>query len=409
MGKGIFRTGVFSIFLVMVLGAPSEAYDTLTKADIEQNILEGFAATAGFEIVAVDRVPRPSAGATLATPIYRDVVTYRLDPHPAAYKLKEEGLGHIKFVTLAWKEGREVSPFVFDFYLHAKSPMTSYNQKTEGGNQDKDTLAIRVAQLGIRKFLHQSIAPFSGHVHLTRLQAYFEEFSRKAKIIYRLPSSSLETILSSSALTIADRIMDIKITNNCREPGNYEVEVRDALGRYLMRANFSFPTKDYDTILTRFHGLGIRDQGTGFGVPNPVRSKEPFRYWDSFLPWKRMKSFPKVNINMLSLIRAAGGEQPPQSPLSGGTGEGIVKGDIEVVKGRVPFEDYQYNPEVMGKSGYHFPGPEPLSYIRVDATLPLPAGFQSPDKQASQPASYWRSNAHQGNVVPYHFQTFEDI
>jgi hypothetical protein len=122
-----------------------------------------------------------------------------------------------------------------------------------------------------------------------------------------------------------------------------------------------------------------------------------------------MKSFPKVNINMLSLIRAAGGEQPPQSPLSGGTGEGIVRGDIEVVKGRVPFEDYQYNPEVMGKSGYHFPGPEPLSYIRVDATLPLPAGFQSPDKQASQPASYWRSNAHLGNVVPYHFQTFEDI
>ena len=444
---------VFIGLLIFFLTAQGKSHAGPANPVYERNIREGFAATAGFEIVTIDRVPRGK------------IVTYRLDPNPDAYKVRGEGLSHIKWVTLEWKESREVSPFVFDLYLH-------------GDRQFDDPLAIRVAQVDIRKFLHQSVRSFSDDFALAQLQAYFEEFARKAKIIYRLPfknsdktdrdlsyedrllneikegispllnslnkdtsereslsraDDQLETksanlsqvyqnlqavALKHSAggpaealaasllqkvaiLALAQKITDITITNNCREPGNYELEIRDSNGRYLLRANFSFPTKDYDLFLTRYHGVGIADQGTGIGVPSTIRNKEKLRYWDSFLPWKRMKSFPKVKIDALSelhLKRSVEGEGATRAPL---------KGEINVIQGRIPFENYQYDMEVTSKGKLHLPGPEPLSYVRVDPRLSLPAGFESPDK--SQPASYWRSNAHAGKIVPYHFQTFEDI
>ncbi len=420
------------IFLMLMLGYPCDARSqsvqgqSSLRAEYKKNIHEGFAATAGFEIVTMDRLHVHA----------QNTVTYRLDPDPDAYKVKDEGLGHIRWVTLAWRESRDASPFVFDFYLH-------------GDMQDKNPLAIHIPQLDIRKFLHQSIAgasvavahvapsqgkalgasptPFSDNIHLTRLQAYFEEFARKTKIIYRLagvaplPSESLDRTLP----VFAQRIADVKITNNCREPGNYEIEIRDSNGRYLLRANFSFPTKDYDFFLVRYHGVGIAGQGTGIGVPRTIRNQEPLRYWDSFLPWKRMKSFPKVNIEALSVIRATDGEQPQTithpHPHPDGEGildsfsfngerkgDGLIVGEIDVVKGRIPFKDYKYDPEVINKGGDNWLGPEPLSYVRVNGKLPIPVGFKSPDKKFS-PDSYWTSKAHLGNVVPYHFQTFEDI
>jgi len=445
-GEVIMR--IFIGLLIFFLTSQGKSHAGPANPVYEQNIRDGFAATSSFEIVTVDRVPHTDVAFTTDTTVstttngaptrrwaeYKDVVTYRLDPDPDAYKLREEGLGHIRSVTLGWKKSREAFPFVFDLYLH-------------GEFQSKDSLAIRIVGLDIRKFFHQSIAgasvavahvapsqgkasgasaaPFSDNVNLTRLQAYFEEFSRKAKIFYRLagvaplPSESLDRTLP----VFAQRIADVKITNNCREPGNYEIEIRDSNGRYLLRANFSFPTKDYDFFLVRYHGVGISGQGTGIGVPRTIRNQEPLRYWDSFLPWKRMKSFPKVNIEALSVIRATDGEQPQtiirphpdgegildSFPFNGERkGDGLIVGEIDVVKGRIPFKDYKYDPEVINKGGDNWLGPEPLSYVRVNAKLPIPVGFKSPDKQFS-PDSYWTSNAHLGNVVPYHFQTFEDI
>ena len=463
------RGAILAFFglLILLLGDPGPIYGNPTKAEIEKNIREGFAATSGFEIVTVDRVPLARKGRSLSDPAYQDAVTYRLDPHPDAYKVRSQGLHHLQWVTLGWRVNRRASPFVFDLYLH-------------GEPQFKNSLAIRVAQLDIRKFLHQSIASFSDNANLTRLQAYFEEFSRKSKIIYPLPPESQDKTATSASyegrllaeieeelddtiktldsaapereslmraqqsarqssdhlkrkefgglgqryqelwsatnagktqwegganlaqkalmLTLTQKVTDVKITNNCREPGNYEVEVRDAQGRYLLRANFIFSTQDYEAFLTHYHGLGIADQGTGIGVPSTIRNRERLRYWDSYLPWKWMKSFPRVNVEALSVIQGSGGEPLLDPPLTG---------EIEVARGRIPFEDYEYDAEVMGKSGYHWPGLEPLSYVRVNRNLPPPAGFTSPD--GSPPDSYWTSRAHADKVVPYYFRTFEDI
>jgi len=441
----------------------------------EQNIREGFAAEAGFEIINFENVRFDLSEGRRSFQKghqYREIITYPFHPHPHeySYRVKDEKLDHIKWVTLGWKEGQERSLFVFDLYLH-------------GDLDSPNHLAIRVPNLDIRKFLHQSIAPISDNSKLVRLQAYFSEFSRKAKIIYPLPLPSSKNsensliyeqqaltdlrmdisnlvanpnerekntreplnrilqeldrkrsprldviyrnlqmaieasgdhkvgrnetegnraVLERSAgmvinLTTARRISSLKIINNCREPGNYEVEIRDGLSRPLFRANFSFHTKLYNHILTQYHGLGIREQGTGIGVSREVRNLEKVRYWDSFLPWKRSKSFPDVTIDSLSIIRDSGGKKVEKiTPL---------KGEIEVESGSISFKEYEI--EVRNKSEYHYQGREALSYVGVDPELPVPVGFESPN--GVQPILYWTSGANAGKVVPHHFRTFEDI
>jgi hypothetical protein len=78
---------------------------------------------------------------------------------------------------------------------------------------------------------------------------------------------------------------------------------------------------------------------------------------------------------------------------------------INVAQGMIRFEEYAT--EVRGKGAFHYRGPEPLSYLHVDPSLPLPRGFESPN--GVQPALYWASKKNRSNVVPYHFQTFEDV
>ncbi|MBI3598463.1 MAG: hypothetical protein HY201_03290 [Nitrospirae bacterium] len=129
-----------------------------------------------------------------------------------------------------------------------------------------------------------------------------------------------------------------------------------------------------------------------------------------------MKSFPNVDIEALSVIGTSV-DHPHPNPLPEGEGikganpfsggEGIKRGEIDVVKGRIPFEEYKYDPEVVGKSGYYPLGTEPLSYVRVDSQLPTPNGFESLD--GSSPVAYWASKANAGKVVPYAFRTFEEI
>ncbi len=386
----------FDLFLFFVFaqdvfaGLPSDGWKHIT----EENIRDGFRAMAWFEVVTTHDVPTKSKNQKdqPKTLEYHDRVTYRLDPDEDAYQIESEELRHIRWVTLGWKEGRDRSPFVFDLYLHGE--IDAPHQSGRRGGE----LALRVANLDIRKFLHPSIASFSDDQPFIRLQAYFEEFSRKAKIIYPVQYHAFKAEPSDIVQDISRRISSLVLVNNCREPGNYEVQIRDGLGRYLLRGNFSFPTNAYNDMLTRFHGVGIAEQGTGIGVPNTIRNREIFRYWDSFLPWKRMKSFPKVGLSALSAIRYPRHQNEAEK-------EKPIRGPIEVAAGRIPFSEYEMEREVMMKSGYHLLGREPLSYVLVDPKHPPPTGFESPD--GSMPAIYWAKNS--GKVVPYSFRTFEDI
>jgi hypothetical protein len=175
------------------------------------------------------------------------------------------------------------------------------------------------------------------------------------------------------------------------------VKVRDRLGRFLLKTNFSFTTKLYNEILTRYHGLGIRQQGTGIRVPKTIRNREKLRYWDSFLPWNWMKSFPRATMESLSFVRALNAENFSK--------KASLRGEIQAVRGRIPYEEYEV--EVRKKSGLRSHGPEPLSYVRADPKLSPPSGFESPFD--IQDTGYWNRKSNAGKIVPHRFQRFEDL
>lgn len=442
------------------------------RSDMARSIRDGFAATVGFEIVSEGEVPveGKQRGRSVNDGGYVKRVTYLLDSDPGAHKVYDKNLKPLAYVTLAWKDKNESYPFIFDFYIH-------------GDSESKDALAIRVPDFDIRKFLHQSIAPLSDDRRLARLQAYFGEFSRKAKIIYPLPGSEgkegaagdtyeskvaadlretlsrivrengrktgkphdslrraiellerpgyrdfgfVDRILSdveressktaeSNGLTPGDlgelerlsgaigrlntamKIHDLVVTNNCREPGNYEIKLRDSLGRQLFRDNFTFPSGDYDEILTAYTGIGIKEQGTGIRVPPSIRTRQMSRYWDSLLPWKWIKRFPKISTDQLSIIRAPGAGDFPNIKSESGF--------IQPGQDRIPFWDYEV--EVRNKSAFHVAAPEPLSYVRVDPTIPPPAGFESPT--GGDGPTYWRNKENAGKAVPHRFRSFSDL
>jgi len=370
----------------------------------EENAREGFAAQTHFEMVFIDQVPG------ITEPNSRDArlerITYVLNEDEDAHTLRGEELRHVRYVTLVWGEEEESSPFVVDLYLH-------------GELDSQSRLALRIPNLDIRKFLHQSAAPLARDSQLARLQAYFAEFSRAAKTIYRespeaadgisltpyeravlerlrdereslkvdsdarsasvndrlgellerldepetLDRRTLDSIIrlgltvvdgkrrqlegdasaveSAAArdhfdsleadmlgLTAARRIRLLKLTNNCREPGNYEVAVTNWLGNPLLKSSFTFSTQHYDRILAAYNGLGVAAQGTGVRVPEAVRWRDLPHYWDSLLPWRFLRSFPEVNLEELGVL----------APIDGSSAR-TVSGKIEVGWGRIPFEE----------------------------------------------------------------------
>lgn len=215
----------------------------------------------------------------------------------------------------------------------------------------------------------------------------------KKKEDYQGSLRQLEEIVHQ--LNVAQRIASVTITNNCREPGLYEVEIKDGEGRMMFHANFAFHTELYDQILTQYHGLGIREQGTGIRIPSAIRKQDRRRYWESFLPWKWLKSFPRVTVDALSVLHGSAPNEP--IPTASGT--------IKVIRGEIPFEEHKI--VVRRKSQYYYQGFEPLSYVRVDPDLPMPTGFSSPSEVI--PALYWAAKENASRVVPHHFRTYEDV
>jgi hypothetical protein len=84
-----------------------------------------------------------------------------------------------------------------------------------------------------------------------------------------------------------------------------------------------------------------------------------------------------------------------------------VVGTLDVAHGTIPFEAYQYDPEVTRKSGRHLLGEEALTYVRVNPNLPVPPGFDPPD--GSEPVAYWAAAENRHKVVPYAYKTFDAI
>lgn len=467
---------IVALFLLTCVtpGMAVETSQISLREFFTENIREGFSAKTHFQIISLAGVPSQSQEGRSSTQNlhYSEILTYPLHYQPLVYtyKVHDERLDRMKWVTLAWKEDPDLSPFVFDLYFHG--------EPTSG-----DSPAILIPGLDIRKFLHQSLASVSDDQNLVSLQAYFSEFSRKAKIVYpallarsaeerslaydvqrlhalrqdlarlmdipdsvdthdlppltralqelqrsdsprldmvhrnlqlaielhanladnredlRKRTSVLERLADTVMnLTTVRRIVSLTITNNCREPGNYEVEMRDALSRPLFRANFNFHYDLYSQMLTRYHGLGIGKQGTGFQISSDVRGLAWLRYWDSLLPWKWIKSLPEVSIEGLATIRTTGSRSL--------TNDRLIVGEIDVHRQGIPFR--QYEVETRNKSEYrHHHGLDPLSYVRVDPALPVPTGFEAPLDE--EPMTYWTAGENAGKVVPHHFRTFADV
>jgi len=418
-----------------------------------QNFRAGQAARAGFELVAMASLPAAvregRSGGGLR------VERYPLDPDPDSFDVEQPGLAYFTHVTVAWPDASGAAgPFVFDFYLH-------------GPGSEPSEAVVRVSGLDIRKFLHASTAGLSDAPDLARMQAYFAEFSRKEKVIYpaegaaprreispaeraklarlattlqplaaratalpaplqallaklesELASASprlaaidynlrqLETQLARSRVATEDwqptlaaardemtqlaalgKVGRLALVNNCREPGNYELSVDDALGRSLLHASFAFAPDTYDAILAGYQGFGIREQGTGIRIPNGIWRSDARYALHALLPWNYLKFLPRVGIDTFAL---AG---PPSQ-----------EGALDVSEGAIPYPDAEF--EVRVKSGAEL-GQEPLSYVRVDAGLDMPLGFEAPDH--SRASAYWNDPAHQGKLVPHYYRRFEDL
>ncbi len=409
-----------------------------------RNFSQGQAATAGFELVPLADLPAAVRAGHSGGGLR--VERYPLDPDPDSFDVEQQGLAYFTHVTVAWPEtAGETTPFVFDFYLH-------------GPDSDDSEAVIKVSALDIRKFLHAPTADLSDDPDLARMQSYFAEFSRKEKVLYpaagatpqrkaspaeraklarltallrglesgaaafpaelrdlltgllselSLPSPRiatidnrlrrLEVLLPGEQVAAARREMaklsalgkvgQLALINNCREPGNYELSVDDALGRSLLHASFAFAPDTYDEILEHYQGFGIREQGTGIRIPNGIWRSDQRYALHALQPWNYLKFLPRVGIDRFAV---AG---PPSQ-----------QGTLDVSRGAIPYPDAEF--EVRVKSGAE-PGREPLSYLRVDAGLDMPLGFEAPDN--SRASAYWNDPAHRGKVVPYQYRRFEDL
>lgn len=431
----------------------------------EKNARAGFAAQTWFEVVSARDVAAAVAAGSAET--------YALDPNKDAYKAKEKGLAHLRYVTWLRRAEGEDPAFLFDLFLH-------------GDLSDPDALVIRVPRMDIRKFLFEPITSLSEDESLVRLQAYFEEFSRKAKLIYRRPGqgadladsgyeramlerlrrdlgllaagldprwrpygdrirrvlaqldvprlidwASVERNLSlamadvegagtaqastgsadaegnalstlrraASAVTglgAVEKVAYVKIVNNCREPGNYEISLEDWLERPILKGSFAFATDTYDRILEQYAGLNIAAIGSGVRVSGSVWPHDLGHYWRSLLPWRWLKRIPPANI--AALISNGSAQRRAEAGRQG------FSGRVDVSRGRIPFEDYEI--EVRSKSAFQIYS-EPLSYVGVEPSKPMPRGFQAPDRSA--PAGYWAAPEHAGLIVPHKFAYFEDL
>jgi hypothetical protein len=286
---------------------------------VAENVRAGFRAHAQFEPVAAAELR-----SLRSRPGVR-VETYAIDPSKDAYKLRQKLMGHPDRVSLVSGLHDSTTPFIVDLFFH-------------GDLDGPDPLAVRIRDLDLRKFLPQSVASFTDDRDLARVQAYFSEFARAAKIIRRRPgetpyeSEGLGRIrealspLASTAgpdvataldelsaeldrglearldvveakitqwlergalrgsaelsrvrdqvriLGIARRMERIVLINNCREPGNYELQLSDAIGRPLVRGGFSIPVRRYGELLGAYHGIDVAGQGTGVAVPTRART-----------------------------------------------------------------------------------------------------------------------------------------
>lgn len=411
----------------------------------EKNAKHGFSSTTVFDISAASDVVaamrKPGTGA----------LTYSLDPNRDSYKAKDRTLKHLRQVTLFWPEGREATPFVFDLLLH-------------GPLAQPEELVIRIPDVDIRKFLPQPVP--GGDRDAARLQAYFEEFSRKTKVIYgarkdnrslaalpyeqarlqdlnqelgRLAVESgagatrlrrtrallsadgaadlaaieenlrraraevaghptvepaLERALGTlAALGSARKVSHVRLTDNCREPGNFEISVDDWLGRPAVRGSFALSPDVYEEMLVDYSGLSIGAIGTGLRMSPSVVWSDPIHYWRTLLPWNWLKRFPRVDVADL-LPDSAGDE----------TSTTHTAGRIQVARGRIPYEDYEI--EVRAKSAFQSFA-EPLSYVTVEPSKAMPAGFEPPDR--SNADEYWSSARNAGQVVAHKFVFFDDL
>lgn len=402
---------------------------TEKRAEIERNISNGFAAQAYFTLSTHQGLANLISNPVLQKQIF----TYHLDSNNDAYRAYPKSLKHLKQISLIHKN--KLNHFIYDAYLH-------------GNIENNLKLVVKIEKLDIRKFLHQSLAFTDAHDSLSQIQAHFAEFCRKQKVILQSPenfcddfvipnvdfllntlgielsqegklknfyenngqislsriteflkSEILKHKISESktnelnqiieSLSFCEKIRQFRFTNNCREPGNYEISLNDQNHRKLMKGNFYIEPSKYDQILKAYHGEGIKYQGTGIRSPFLLESNRT-----NLTDFHAIYDFPKVQIDKLSLIDNSFDDTKP-----------IKSGRLLLSTGRIPYEDYF--DEVKHKAAFRLTGTEPLSYTRVNDTLPPPYGFKPPD--LSDTILYWNSNDNQGKIVPYRFKNYKDL
>jgi len=190
--------------------------------------------------------------------------------------------------------------------------------------------------------------PFNSDVFgcIRNVHGYFAEFNRITK---KIPERATAATVEQSRL--------LHLTNNCREPGNYELLLTSEKDGKLLKNHISLDIAFYRTVLADISvdyeklGTGLRFVGTS------VNASGAYEYEDA-----QPKAFP-AQCHIINLMPYIGKAQRLLTPEPRA---------VQIDAGTIEFS--QFSKETNEKSGRA--SPEGIVYIRVRVDEPAPSGFQ---------------------------------
>lgn len=279
-----------------------------------------------------------------------------------------------------------------DIVLHdcAKTPQRCGSERLPGPNN-----VWRTAESVSETIQNQ---PFNSDVFacIRNVHGYFAEFNRITKKIDEVGTGK------EASKT------QVHLTNNCREPGNYELALVTQESGKVWGNHISLDMAFYGAILNEL-SVNYRALGTGVRIVGTERAADGSYQYET----REEKSFP-ASCHIQNLAPYVGKAQRVLFD---------IPQPIDVALGPVPWT--QYAGETQAKSGLK--SDEGIVYVEVRSTQESPTGFRAPEfffvtgpdgvterHTAAPGEATWdalRARGSEGYTVhvPHTFATFKDI
>ncbi len=211
------------------------------------------APTAAFAFVESGNVPQGALAFPYRIP--RDDKTPWTGNRPWLEITKEAGDWEYAktFTTVTVVDNPDVF-HLMDMYIH--------------GDPISNTPLIKITNIDLRKYFPQPIA--NKNSCIARVQAYLGVYNRKGRSI----STKIDGIHSQSS-----NVSKVDVINNCREPGNWEFNIHEAVdgkSRKVMHGYFYIPVDYLNPRMKKHTGYAWRDAGVGLRFPrHPLNRSKP--------------------------------------------------------------------------------------------------------------------------------------